>query len=289
MFWEDHLVAMESQWGLSVSGVGRWFSAWTLGDGQAFALIASDPLGVDEVGQLGHPAYRFMRAGFGWLAWLASLGQEGWIPYGMALVSALAVAGTFLLAAWLRPRLGRSAWLIVLNPAVFIGLAGDTAEALGVFFLALAMATPGRWAAIALGVTRPSYLVALVDQFKKAIWGGAAALALLGYGLLRFGLDLDQFGGRLGVPVIGYLTDPQPMSLLVGGLALATLVIGVRSRDWGWVVAGAFVLSFASGVVENPVNAWRAAGMLPVLWAFGPGYEVSASALAAGDVAPVST
>ena len=289
VFWEDHLAAMSTKWGLPVTGVGRWFSAWTLGDGQAFALIAADPLGLDEVSQLGHPAYRFMRAGFGWLAWLASLGRAELVPYGMAIVGALAVAGTFMAAARLRTRLGWPAWLIVLNPAVFIGFAGDTAEALGVLFLALGMATSGKWAPIALGVTRPSYLVALAGQFRKAMWGGAAALLLLLYGLSQFGFDFDQFGGRLGIPVVGYLADPDPMSGLVGLLALGTLIVGVRHRDWSWIASGIFVLSFASDVVADPINAWRAAGMLPVLWAFGPGYEVSAAASTVGEPVPAPT
>ena len=283
--WDLHLAAMEDRWGLSVTGVGRWFSAWTLGDGQAFAVIAADPLALDEVGQFGQPAYRFMRAGFGWLAWMGSLGREAWIPYGLALAGALAVAANFGLAAWLRPRLGRSAWLLAFNPAVFIGFAGDTAEGLGVLFLSLALVTGGRWASMLLGLTRPSYLVALAGRFRQMAWGLAATAVLLGYGLVRFGFDLTQFGGRMTFPFVGYVVDPAPMSILIAVLALGTLIGGIRTRDLSWVISGLFVLSLSRNVVADPVNAWRAAGMLPVLWAFGPGYEPTAATSGVGEPA----
>jgi hypothetical protein len=115
--WEDGLQFAEQAWRLPVVGVGKWFSAWTIGDGQTFAVIAADPLGLDEGWELSQPAFRYWRAGFGWLAWVASLGRAEWVPYGMAIVGVVAIVLAFLLAVRLRPRLGRSAWLIVLNPA----------------------------------------------------------------------------------------------------------------------------------------------------------------------------
>jgi hypothetical protein len=48
------------------------------------------------------------------------------------------------------------------------------------------------------------------------------------------------------------------------------MIVGVRQRDMAWVVGGFFVLCFGGDVTVNPANAWRAAGFLPVLWAFGP-------------------
>ncbi len=44
------------------------------------------------------------------------------------------------------------------------------------------------------------------------------------------------------------------------------------ARDWSWVIAGLFVLCFGPDVLGDPVNAWRVAGFLPVLWAFGTNY-----------------
>jgi hypothetical protein len=57
---------------------------------------------------------------------------------------------------------------------------------------------------------------------------------------------------------------------VLASAALGTIAIGVRSRNWTWIVVGVYILCFSQKVLLAPVNAWRAAGMLPVLWAFGP-------------------
>jgi hypothetical protein len=259
--------------GLPVTGVGGWFTAWTLGDGQAFAVIATDPLGLNEGWRLGYPAYRYSRAGFGWLAWLASLGQAQWVPYGMAIVGVVTIVGLFWLATRLRPQLGRPAWLIALNPAVLIAFAGDTAEALGVLALAWVLATGQWWASAALGVIRPSFLVALVGRWRLLGPGVLSALVLGALWIMRFGYFPGQYGGGLGWPLVAYLEEVSVQSTLLAIAAVATLFMGIRHRHWGWVASGLMVLCFTGVVVESANNGWRTAGMLFVLWAFGPEYS----------------
>jgi len=268
---ERNLELAEEKWGLPVSDVGPWFSAWTLGDGQAFAVIASDPLGLEFGGELRDPGYRYQRAGYSWLVWVGSGGQAGLIPYAMAAVGALAVVGTLILGVSLRERLGPSAWLLVLNPALYIGFAGDTAEPLAILFLGLALASSRPWAGLALGVTRPDYLLALLGRWKILAYGVTAGALLVGYALIRFGFEaLIPEGARLfGLPLVGYVESPSPAGWALAFLAAVTLAIGVRFRNWTWVVVGLYVLCFSYTVVLEPVNAWRAAGLMPVLWAFG--------------------
>ncbi len=282
--WQDGLLFAEDVWRLPVAQVGKWFSAWTIGDGQAFAVIAADPLGLDQGWELSQPAFRYWRAGFGWLAWVASLGQDRWVPYGMAIVGAAAIAAAFLLAVRLRPRLGRSAWLIVLNPAIFIAFAGDTAEALAVLALAYTLATGRWWASAALGVIRPSFLIALVGRWRTLLWGALAAVALGLLWVLRFGLDMGQYGGNFTLPYVGYMNAPSVQSIGLAILATTTLVVGLRRRDWSWVASPLLVLCFSEFLVADPANGWRAAGMLFVLWAFGPGF----SAISVDSVEPRS-
>jgi hypothetical protein len=270
--WEFALQQAADTWGLPVTDVGRWFSAWALGDGQAFAVIAADPLGLEIGDRLGYPAYRYGRAGFGWLAWAASLGRAEWVPYGLAIVGSLAVVATLVLAVRLRPSLGPKAWLIILNPAVFIAFAGDTAETLGIFALALAISSGYWWASAAVGVIRESYIVALVGRWRSMVWGLASALLLAVLWALRFGFESGQYGGNLGLPLIGYFEAPSLQAAVLAVVAATTLAVGLRFRDWGWVASGLFVLCFTHWVVESPVNGWRAAGLLFVIWAFGPGY-----------------
>lgn len=271
--WEALIQQAVETWGLSVADVGPWFSAWAYGDGQVFAVIASDPLGLDEGWLLGHPAYRYGRAGFGWLTWMVSLGQEQWIPYAMALIGASALVTTFVLAAKLRPTLGPGAWLIVLNPAVLIGFAGDTAETLGVLTLAWALATNQWWASAATAVIRPTFLVALAGRWRLLVAGVGTAAIFGVLWIIRFGFDLTQYGGGLGFPFVGYVEEPSLQSIGLALSAVVTVGLGWRHQNWGWVACGIFILCFAGGVVESAVNGWRAAGMLFVLWAFGPNYS----------------
>ena len=285
---ERNLEIAEEKWDLPVSDVSPWFSAWTLGDGQAYAVIAADPLGLRFGDDLREPGYRYQRAGYSWLVWAASGGQAGLIPYALGLVGALAVIGSLLLAISLRERLGPAAWFIVLNPALFIGFAGDTAEPLAILLLGLTLASNSVLAAIALGVTRPDYLIAALGRWKPFLAGIAAAALLAAYAVFRFGLEgLIPNGGRLGLPLAGYLEHPSLAGWVLAALAAGTGVIGIKYRNWTWVAVGLFVLCFSYDVLEFPVNAWRAAGLMPVLWAFGP-VVTRAQELGSAEVAPAA-
>jgi hypothetical protein len=272
-----------------VSNVDPWFSAWTLGDGQAFAVIASDPLGLGFGDDLRDPGYRYQRAGYSWLVWAGSGGQAGLIPYALAAVGGLAVIGTLILAISLRDRLGPSAWFLVLNPALYVGFAGDTAEPLAILFLGLALASSRPWAGVALGVTRPDYLLALLGRWKTFGYGVGAAALLVGYATVRFGLEsLFPHGARLfGFPLAGYFENSSLTGWVLAFLAAVTLAIGVRFRNWTWAVVSLYVLCFSYTVVLDPVNAWRAAGLMPVLWAFGP-RVVRTQGLAEAEDSPVA-
>jgi hypothetical protein len=271
-FADEHLEVAADRWGLPVSDAGAWFSAWTLGDGQAFAVIAADPLGLEFGDDLKDPGYRYQRAGYAWLVWVGSAGQPGLIPYAMAAVGGLAVIGTLILAISLRKRHGPMAWFLVLNPALYIGFAGDTAEPLAILLLGLALASSRPWAGAALGAVRPDYLIALLGRWKTLAYGVAVAALVVGYSIIRFGVgSLFPPGARLfGLPLAGYFESPTVAGWILAACAVATLAIGVRYRNWAWAVVGLYVLCFSYSVVFAPVNAWRAAGLMPVLWAFGP-------------------
>ena len=273
-FAERHVEVAAESYELDLGEPNRWLSAWSIGDGQAFAVIAADPTGMKLSREIKEPVYRFSRAGYGWLAAIASLGQERLIPFGMALVGALALAGNLVLAIRLRYELGARAWILIANPALYIGFAGDTAEPLAILALTIALGAGAAWAALAVGVTRPSYLIALVRQPRQLAVGAFAALALLTYSIIQFGTDqLIPGGGRIGLPFVAYVESPSFAGWALVGLALLTVAMGIRERDWAWIVAGMIVVCLGSDVTPNVENAWRAAGMLPVLWAFGPGHE----------------
>lgn len=134
---ERHVEIAAEKLNLDVGEPPKWFSAWSLGDGQAYAVIAADPSGVKLGQEIKEPAYRFSRAGYSWLAAVFTLGNESWVPYGMALAGAASLIGILALAIALRGRLGWRSWLLIANPALYLGFAGDTSEPLGVLLLAL--------------------------------------------------------------------------------------------------------------------------------------------------------
>ena len=286
---EQHVEAAEERFGLDLAEPNRWFSAWAIGDGQAFALIATDPSGrllADAVDS--EATYRFSRAGFGWLAWASSLGNEMWVAYGLGIASVLSLGLVLATTIRERLRLGSRAWLIILNPALYLGLGGDTAEPLAIALLTLAIGSGSVLAAALLGMTRPTYLVGLLGRWRLLSWGLVAAIGLTAYSLVQFGADrFVPSGGRVGLPLVAYFEHPSWAGFALLGLAVTTLVIGLKHRNWGWVGAALLVLCFGADVTRDPVNAWRAAGMLPVLWAFGVNY-VPDSATAAKREDPVA-
>lgn len=286
--WADrHVDAAEEKLNIDVGDPGPWFSAWSLGDGQAFAVIASDPSGDLLSEEIKEPVYRFARAGYGWAVALVTFGNDDLIPYGLAFVGAASIVALFLVALKYRDRHGPKAWLLLLNPAVYLGFAGDTVEPMAVVLLALAVGSGSIWAAAVLGVTRPTYVVGLLRQWRPFGALITSAALLTAYSVIRFGFDEAAVdGGRFSLPFAAYIENPTIAGWILVAAALATVYFGYQSKDWAWVAAGVLVLILGTDVTANPVNAWRAAGMLPVLWAFGPGYRPSARFV--GDRPPVA-
>ncbi|HEY6635485.1 MAG TPA: hypothetical protein VI141_07715, partial [Acidimicrobiia bacterium] len=112
-FSDRHVAASEARFDFDVGEPGPWLSAWSLGDGQAYVLIAIDPTGEKLAAEVPEAGYRFSRAAFGWLGWALSVGQDALIPYSLLIVGLLSVVGLLAAAASLRPSLGTRAWLIL--------------------------------------------------------------------------------------------------------------------------------------------------------------------------------
>lgn len=264
----------ESLYHLDLGEPHPWFTAWAMGDGQAYALIAADASGQKLADNVHEATYRFARAGHGWVAAVFSFGQEDLIPYGLAITGALAIVGVLVATVLLRNRLGPKAWIILMNPAIYRGFGGDTSEPLGILLLVIAMGWTSWAAAALLGVTRPTFLVGVWGRWRLFLPGAAAAVALATYSLLAFGTDpFLPDGGRIGLPLASYIEHLSLWGVVLAIAAFVTMVIGVKNRNWGWVIAGFFILCFGSDVLRAPANAWRAAGFLPVMWAFGPRYR----------------
>lgn len=121
------------------------------GDGQLFASHAIDPLLRHPERFRGGPneqAYRFQRPMFGWIGWVASLGQPSAVPWVMlALTIASVVALVGVLASFIEARGGdaRLALCAFVTPGVIADLVRVGPEALAT---ALALLGVGAWIGI---------------------------------------------------------------------------------------------------------------------------------------------
>lgn len=266
----EDLERVNARTGLSIGPAIPWFAAGMNGDGAAFAVIGADPLGLDAGHSLRNPAFRYTRMGYGWLGSLIATGQERLTLLGLSLIGLVSLGVSVVVALRLSQVRGLVAFAIAANPALLVGVLSDTAEPMAVALLALAL-LGGSWSAsIGLAVARPSYVLALGQQWLLLGAALFTAIAVRVYWTAHFGEAFLIGGFNLDLPFRGIVQSPSGPSLLIVVSGLVTLVVGMVHRNWGWVFAGFLVVCLGRAVVDSPVNAVRAAGLLPVLWAFGP-------------------
>ena len=262
----------ERRAGVDVGPESPWFAAGLGGDADIYAIIAVDPAGEGPGRRIFSPSYRYARAGYSWIAWSLAAGQPEWVLFGLSLTGALALAATTVMALRLSDELGYRAMLLLLNPALYVGFLYDTAEPLAIALLTLAFTGGSFLAVLALSIVRPSYMAGLVPLGTSFIIGLTAAIGFRLYWVGHFGDALLGGSGTFALPFIGVASTPSVAGVLVAAAGLYTVVRGGTHRDIGWILAGLMVCSLSEVVYDTPINAVRAAGLLPVLWTFGPGH-----------------
>ncbi|HLM34788.1 MAG TPA: hypothetical protein VK278_03315 [Gaiellaceae bacterium] len=127
-------------------------------DGVYFYAIARDPLARGEAHELiDRSAYRYGHVGYGWLAWLFSLGRGETVPGALLTVNLFALAAAAFASSLISRDYGWTPWgglAIAFSPGILYTVTVDTSEPLGVAAIALALLAwiRGRWgpAAVAL-------------------------------------------------------------------------------------------------------------------------------------------
>ena len=268
-----HLARVERLAGIKIGPGKAWLAGGMNGDGAAFAVVAADPSGSGPGQKLRVSAYRYARPAYPYLSSLSVAGQNDLVLIGLTAIGLAAVAGTAFLAHLLDRHLGWYAWFLVVNPALVIGFLNNTAEPLAILTLSLALFTGSRLAAGATALTRPSYVLGLAKDWRALAVGLAVALVVKVFWSWRFVESVTSGGFNLDIPFRGIVQSPSLTGGLVVIAGLATALIGLAKKDAGWILSGLLVVSLSAVVVDTPVNAVRAAGLLPVLWAFGPRFE----------------
>ncbi|MBA2725790.1 MAG: hypothetical protein H0U53_07365 [Actinobacteria bacterium] len=112
-------------------------------DGVYYYAIAIDPLATGEAHEvIDLPTHRYGHPGYGWLAWAASLGQAGWVPQVLLLLSLAGMAVASYFASLVSIQLGASPWgglFVALNPGLIFSVTTDTSEAVTAALLGIAL------------------------------------------------------------------------------------------------------------------------------------------------------
>lgn len=168
-------------------------------DGVYYYAIAIDPLVTGEAHQvIDLPAHRYGHPAYGWLGWIVSFGNPGWVPQALLALSLVGVALAAFVTSLISVRLGATPWaglITALNPGLVFAVTTDTSEAVT--------------AAVLGGVV---YLW-LVDRRKAAAWLSIPlcflkfqmVLVPVGLGMWELACYLRGHRDRQGPKMIGLL------------------------------------------------------------------------------------
>lgn len=112
-------------------------------DGVYYYAIAIDPFATGEAHQvIDLASHRYGHPGYGWLAWVGSLGRADWVPQVLLLLSLAGMAVASYFASLISSQLGANPWgglVVALNPGLIFSVTTDTSEAVTAGLLAIAL------------------------------------------------------------------------------------------------------------------------------------------------------
>lgn len=237
-------------------------------DGVYFYAVATDPFATGEAHSLiDKAAYRYGHAGYGWLAWVASLGRTSAVPVALLTLGLAGLAIAAIALSRTAVALGWTPWAglaVAFNPGLLYSLTALTSETVGAAFTALAL----------LGWVR-----------KRYVWGAVAATAAClvkePFLLVPAGLALWELGRWLAHREV--VTTIRRIALLSIGPMLFVcwyVYIRVQFGEWsfeategffavppfGWLEAMGHASTMATGAdLESQLGAASA----PLLAAVG--------------------
>jgi hypothetical protein len=237
-------------------------------DGVYFYAVARDPLARGEAHRLiDRAAYRYAHAGYGWLAWAASLGRASAVPGAML---ALALAGTALAgyaASRLAAAFGWTPWaglVVAASPGIVFSVTAATSEPVAAALGALGLLAWARGRLVAAGVALAAGC--LVKEPLLLLPAGLAGLELLRWVRGRPAPDLPA---RLA-------------ALAAGPLALGAWTLYLTAAF------GRFPLAEPSGeLLTAPLAGWWDALRRAAREASGPYFAMQSGSAAVALIAVV--
>lgn len=256
-------------------------------DGVYFYAVATDPFATGEAHTLiDRAAYRYGHAGYGWLAWVASLGRTSAVPVALLSLGLAGLAIAAIAISRTAAALGWTPWAglaVAFNPGLLYSLTALTSETVGAGFTALALLGWVRkryvWGAVAAAaaclVKEPFLLVpaglALWELGRwlahRDVMTTIRRVALLSIGPVLFAgwyvYIRMQFGewsfeateGFFAVPPFGWLEAMGHAATMAAGGDLESQ-LGAASAPLLAAVGGALVVGLVRAIrVRNPVGA----------------------------------
>jgi hypothetical protein len=181
------------------------------GDAQAYVALGRDPtLSRPEVfDRPAQAAFRASRPLWGWLAWIASLGNGRWTVGALVVLN---VAGAAFLVWALAGSIGWGAVGALFLPGTLSALSQLTVEPLGMALTWLGMTTSWRWL-VPAALARETYLLIPGVEFLRtrrsrylvpiAVWAAWQVVVIGRVGTWLLGMNDDRAG--LALPQDGFL------------------------------------------------------------------------------------
>ncbi|MGE0881230.1 MAG: hypothetical protein AB7L13_12575 [Acidimicrobiia bacterium] len=281
-----------STYGVPYAGIyaipeNGWQDRLNQSDGQAFAQLATDPTlsrPLVFVDGRNEAAYRAQRPVFGYLTWLASLGQRAWVPVVIFALTSLTVAALAMTSAVWLARRAVNPWFglyVVILPGVQSIIVGGGPDAMaGWLVLAAVMAYERRvpqhgasstattdrrdlWIVSGLfavaALTRETtmivaFVVALVHWWRSGL--GIASAFRSGAALIA-GVPLAVYFAWLAVVRVRFGAWPWNSN---GRLDVISGLLAWRSvwRDSDWVICivGFALVALCLMVARKQIAAW---------------------------------
>lgn len=255
-------------------------------DGVYFYAVAVDPVARGDAHQLiDKSAYRYGHAGYGWLGWLASLGNAGAVPIALTVLALVGIGVTAGGLSLLIAHFGATGWwglAAAFNPGLIYSATALTSEPVGAAFLVVGLLLwikdrllPGAFVLAALCLIKEPFVVVpaglVLWELVKVVKGRRTPdlvdrIGLLSIGPVLFGIwyvylyrtfgewPFEATEGFFSLPFVGWGRSIHDASVMATGDFL-TSQIGAAAPALIAAFGGVLVVGLlVAALVRSPID-----------------------------------